>query len=83
MLNRVNVLDLFEEFIHATARPNPAPYSPIVQLEIFCMWLLERFDGADFEDDEGDWVQLWDLMGISGGDGADVVATTLSKSMSV
>lgn len=81
MAKRINVLRLYEQYARSRARQNHAPTSAHAELGAYCVWLLEKFGGADFEDDEGQWAQLWQNLGISGGDGADIVATTFSKTL--
>jgi hypothetical protein len=68
----------FDVFLSTRARSNPSePVSGLEVLGEYCLYLGENYADADTE--ESDWVDLWDRMGLSSGDAAEVVATTLSK----
>ena len=74
----VNVDEKFDKFMNARFSPNP-PVGAMDVLGEYCVWLGENYKGDDFGSEEGDWLDLWERLGVSPGDGAEVVATTLSK----
>jgi hypothetical protein len=74
----VNVDEEFDKFAATRFKPNP-PVSEMDLLGEYCVWLGQKYGGDDFDSEEGDWLDLWERMGVSAGDGAEIVATTLSK----
>lgn len=78
----VNVNTEFDVYLSTKINRNPPAPEPVDGLEVlgdYCVYLGDKFEELDAETSEDDWVQLWDRMGLSGGDAAEVIATTLGK----